>query len=88
MLNSLRLKFATPGVNTITVHLTELINGAEVEVDTFVVDSTNFTGYHSLMDMFGEHHIAGDNLLITVTVSAGGPYVITGQYQYAMVYTG
>ena len=88
MLNSLRLKFATPGANTITVHLTELINGAEVEIDTFVVDSSNFGTYFSLMDMFGEHHLAGDNLLVTVTVSAGGPYAILGQYQYAMVYTG
>jgi len=89
MLNSLRLKFADPGVGpTITVHLTELINGAEVEVDTFEVDTTNCDTYFSLMDMFGVNSLAGDNILITVTASAGGPYAILGQYQYAMVYTG
>jgi hypothetical protein len=87
MVNNLRLKFVDPGANTITVRLYELINDASVEVDSFAVDTTNYTTYYSLMDMFGVNCLTGDNLKVTIRVSAGGPYACTGQYQYALART-
>ncbi|MBA7599350.1 hypothetical protein ES703_06382 [subsurface metagenome] len=79
----LRLKCADPGANTVTVRLYELVNDVLTEVDSFDIDSANFTTYHSLMDMFGLPHLAGDELQVTVRASAGGPYAITGQYSHA-----
>lgn len=84
MINSLRLKFADPGVNTITVRLYELINDVSTVVQTFSVTTANFGTYFSLMDMFGLAHLAGDDLQVTVQVDGGGPYAVTGQYQYAI----
>lgn len=83
IVRSLRLKFADPGANTITVRLYELVNDVATVVDTFVVDTTIFATYHSLMDMFGLPHLAGDNLRVTVQASAGGPYQVLGQYSHA-----
>jgi hypothetical protein len=78
----LRLKCADPGVNTVTVRLYELINGASTEVDSFAITTVNFATYFSLMDMFGVDHLVGDNLKVTVRASAGGPYAVTGSYVY------
>lgn len=86
MLNSVRLKFANPGANTITVRLYEWVNNVETQVDSFSITSANWGTYHSLMDMFGEHHLAGDYIRITAQVSGGGPYALIGQYQYAAAY--
>ena len=83
IVRSLRLKCADPGANTVTVRLYELANDVLTEVDSFDIDSTNFATYHSLMDMFGLPHLAGDELQVTVKASAGGPYAITGQYSHA-----
>jgi hypothetical protein len=80
--DKLRLKSDDPGANTVTVRLYELVNGASVEVDSFAITTVNYGTYFSLMDMFGEHHLAGDNLKVTVRASAGGPYAITGSYAY------
>jgi len=83
IVRSLRLKCADPGVNTVTVRLYELVNDVLTEVDSFDIDSSNFGTYHSLMDMFGLPHLAGDELQVTVRASAGGPYAVTGQYSHA-----
>ncbi|GAJ03659.1 unnamed protein product, partial [marine sediment metagenome] len=83
IVRSLRLKCADPGANTVTVRLYELVNDVLTVVDSFVIDTTNFGTYHSLMDMFGLPHLAGDNLKVTVQASAGGPYAVTGQYSHA-----
>jgi hypothetical protein len=79
----LRLKFADPSTETVTVRLYELINDVLTVVDTFTVDNTNFGTYFSLMDMFGVPHLAGDNLKVTVQVSGGAGVAVTGQYSYA-----
>ncbi|MDO8636679.1 MAG: hypothetical protein Q7R34_10715, partial [Dehalococcoidia bacterium] len=80
---SLRLKCADPGVNTVTVRLYSLVNAVSTVVATFAITGTNFGSYHSLMDMFGVPHLAGDNLKITVQATAAGPFAVTGQYSYA-----
>ncbi len=91
-LNSLRLKFADPGAQTITVTLYELINDAATAVDTFEVDGGgagvgNWETYHSLMEMFGVPHISGNDIRIAAVASDAGPYACTGQYQYALART-
>jgi len=83
IVRSLRLKCVDPEANTVTVRLYELVNDVLTVVDSFVIDNSNFGTYHSLMDMFGLPHLAGDNLKVTVQASAGGPYAVTGQYSYA-----
>ena len=80
---SLRLKCANPGVNTVTVRLYELVNDVFTQVDSFDIAAANFATYHSLMDMFGLPHLAGDRLQVTVQASAGGPYTVTAQYTLA-----
>jgi len=82
IVRSLRLKCADPGANTVTVRLYELVNDGLTEVDSFDIDAANFGTYHSLMDMFGLPHLAGDELKVTVRASAGGPYAVTGQYSH------
>lgn len=87
--NSLRLKAADPSSDVITVYLYELVNDVLTAVDTFVINSGNFASYHSLVDMFGLDHLAGDNLKVTVKTTTGtGHIAITGQYQHSKVYTG
>lgn len=83
IVRSLRLKSADPGANNITVRLRELINDVSIIVDTFTITTANFGTYHSLMDMFGVPHLAGDDIQVTVQASAAGPYAITGQYSHA-----
>lgn len=83
ILRNLRVKSPDPGAgNTITVTLYELINSAEVAVDTFVISQANFTTYFSLMDMFGLPHIAGDSIRVSLTGLLAGPIVVTGQYSH------
>lgn len=84
IINSLRIKAADPGANTITVRLYELINDVSTVVQTFDITTANYGNYFSLMDMFGLPHLAGDDIQVTVRCNAGGPYTITGQYQYAI----
>jgi len=79
----LRLKCVDPGVNQVLVRLYELINNVLTNVDTWIIDNTNFGTYFSLMDMFGVPYLAGDQLQITVQASGGGPYAVTGQYSFA-----
>jgi len=88
MVNSLRIKVANPGAQTVTFSLCEVVNDvAETVVDTFAVDSSNYTLYHSLADMFSLSQWAGDDLKITAVASDAGPYAVTGQYQYALART-
>ena len=82
IIRSLRLKCADPGANTVTVRLYKLVNDVSVEVDSFAITTDNFGTNFSLMDMFGVPHLAGDDIQITVRASAGGPYVVTGQYSH------
>jgi len=82
IVRSLRLKCANPGANTVTVRLYELVNDGLTEVESFDIDATNFADYHSMMDMFGLPHLAGDELQVTVRASAGGPYAVTGQMSH------
>ena len=83
LVRHLRLKCADPGANTVTVRLYELVNDVLTAVDTFAITTANFGTFWSLMDMFGIPHLAGDRLQVTVQASAGGPYVVTGQYSLA-----
>ncbi len=82
VVRNLRLKAVDPGANTITVRLYELINDVSIEVDSFEITTDNFGSYHTLMDMFGVPYLAGDDIQVTVRVSAGGPYAMTGQYSH------
>lgn len=82
IVRSLRLKSADPNPNTVIVRLKELVNDGLVTVDSFDITNANFATYHSLMDMFGLPHLAGDELQVTVQVSAGGDIAVTGQYSY------
>lgn len=88
MVNNLRLKAVDPGANTITVRLYELINDVSTVVQTFAITTANYGTYFSLMDMFGLAHLAGDDIQVTVQCDAGGPYAVTGQYQYAIAKNG
>ena len=82
IVRSLRLKAADPSTETITVRLYELINDVLTVIDTFDIDTANFGTYHSLMDMFGIPHLAGDSLKVTVQVSGGAGVAVTGQYSH------
>jgi len=84
--NNVRLKFADPGANTVTVKLYELINDVSTEVDSFTVTTDNYSSYYGLVDMFGTSHLAGDNLKISAVMDAG-TCVVTGQYSYEKSYT-
>lgn len=92
MVNNLRFKSDDPGANTVTVRLYELINGGAVLVDSFDITGGgagvgNWETYHSLMDMFGVANISGDDIGVTIEVSAGANVACTGQYQYALART-
>jgi len=80
---SLRLKAADPSTETMTVRLYELINDVLTVVDTCPIDAANWGTYHSLMDMFGIPHLAGDNLKVTVQMSGGAGVAVTGQYSHS-----
>ena len=84
--NSLRLKFADPGANTVTVNLSELINDVLTVVDSFTVTTANYGTYFSLMDMFGTMHLSGDNLKVSCVMDAG-TVAVTGQYSYEKAYS-
>jgi hypothetical protein len=84
--NSLRLKFADPGANTVTVNLSELINDVLTVVDSFTVTTANYGTYFSLMDMFGTMHLAGDSLKVSCVMDAGTA-AVTGQYSYEKAYS-
>ena len=84
IVRSLRLKSADPGANTVTVRLYGLVNDGLILVDSFAITTANFGTYYSLMDMFGLPYLAGDRLQVTVQASAGGPYVVTGQYSHGL----
>jgi len=83
IVRNLRLKLANPAAETCTVRLYELVNDALIVVDTFLIDTDNFGTAHSLMDMFGLSHLAGDNLKVTVRMSGGADVAITGQISWA-----
>jgi len=84
IIRDMRLKLASdPGANTVTISLETLINDVPTVVDTFVIDTANWGTYHTLMDMFGVPHIAGDDIHIFATYSVAGPITLTGQYSYA-----
>ncbi len=85
IVRSLRLKCANPNPDTVRVALYELVNGALILVDFFDITAANFADYHSLMDMFGLPHLAGDQLQVSVRViTVGpGPYAVTGEYSWA-----
>lgn len=84
----LRLKCADPGANIIIVRLYELINNVLTNVDSYPITGSldpvesTFGTYFSMTTMFGKTNIFGDNIKITVQASAGGPYAVTGQYDY------
>lgn len=84
--NSLRLKFADPGANTVTVNLSELINDVLTVVDSFTVTTANYSTYYSLMDMFGVTHLSGDNLKVSCVIDAN-TCAVTGQYSYEKAYS-
>lgn len=79
----LRLKCVDPVAETVTVRLYELVNDVLTLVDSFVINTTNYLTYYSLMDMFGIPYLAGDQLQVTVIASAVGPYAVTGNYSWA-----
>jgi hypothetical protein len=81
MVDDLVLNFANPAPDTINVNLYKLVNGVLTQTDTFSVAAG---GFQSLMDMFGQDHLAGDDIEITaIQVGvAGGPYAVTGSYAY------
>ena len=83
IIRDLRVKLdADPGANTVTISLETLINSLPVVVDTFAIDTANWGTYHSLMDMFGVPHIAGDDVHIFATYSVAGPITLKGQYSH------
>ena len=83
IIRDLRVKLdADPGANTVTISLETLINSLPVVVDTFAIDTANWGSYHSLMDMFGVPHIAGDDVHIYATYSVAGPITLKGQYSH------
>ena len=83
IVRNLRLKLADPLLETCTVSLYELVNDILTTVDTFTIDATNWTTHHSLPDMWGLMHLAGDNLKVTVRMSGGADVAITGQISWA-----
>lgn len=83
VMRNMRLKCADPGANTVTIRLYMLVNNILTQVDSFDINAANFATYHSLMDMFGLPDLIGDRIQVTVRASAGGPYVVTGQYTWA-----
>lgn len=84
IIRDMRLKLAAdPGANTVTISLETLINDVATVVDTYDIDTDNWGTSHSLMDMFGVPHIAGDDIHIFATYSVAGPITLTGQYSHA-----
>lgn len=83
VLRSLVLKAADPGVATVTVRLSKLVNDVETVTDEFVIDSTNYDLYFELMDMFSDAQIYGD-LVKIVCYASVGTIGVTGQYSYGV----
>jgi len=83
IIESMRIKAANPGAETVTIKLYELVAGVLVNTDSFAIDATNFATNHSLMDMFGLASLSGDQIKVTVQMSGGAAVAITGQYSYA-----
>lgn len=83
ILRSLRLVSVDPGANTIHVRLYELINAVLTNVVTYDITTLNYDAEASLMDMFGQPSLAGDNIKVTVQTTAG-TYAITGSYSYGL----
>jgi hypothetical protein len=80
-IDKLRIKSVDPtGAETVTVKLYELINSTLVLVSSWVIDTSNYTTFFSLMDMFGVDQLSGDDLEVTVLYSAAGPKAVTGSY--------
>ena len=81
VVRSLTLKSVNPGIDKVIVRLRKLVNDISTVVATFNIDSTNYTTYFNLMDMFGESPIAGDDLHVTIQTDAN-TYAVTGQYSF------
>ena len=81
MVDDLVLNFANPAPDSIDVNLYKLVDGVLTLVDTFNVAAG---GFQSLTDLFGQAHLAGDDIEITAIQvgMAGGPYAVTGSYAY------
>lgn len=83
IVRDLILKSADPGANSVTVKLYKLVNDVQTAIVSFPITTATFANYFCLMDMFGVPHLAGDNIKVTVTANAVGPYAVTGQYSHA-----
>jgi hypothetical protein len=82
MVDDLVLNFEDPDPDTIDVRLYKLDNGTLQCIKTVSVATPG--GYYTLADLFGQDHLAGDQIKITVEVHVGGsgPYDVTGSYAY------
>ena len=63
------------------------MNSLEEMVDSFNITTANFANFFDLPDMFGVDQLAGQKLRIGVIASAGGPYAVTGQVNWAQTLT-
>lgn len=70
-----------PGVNIVFVKLWKLVNDTLTVVDTFEIDTTCWTTYFSIADMFARDQVASDGMRISI-VSDAGAYTANGQYSW------
>jgi ElaB/YqjD/DUF883 family membrane-anchored ribosome-binding protein len=88
MVDDLVLNFEDPDPDTMDARLYKLDNGALSCIKTVSVATPG--GYCTLANLFGQAHLAGDQIEITVEVHDGGsgPYAVTGSYAYRSAYNG
>lgn len=86
-LRSVVFKLTNPGVETLEVELIAMLNGAEVKVDSVVIEDDPF-GYHwenyyTLVDVCGVWESFSDKIVLRARTS-GGNVTVEGQYSWAV----
>ena len=82
ILKDIDLKSDNPGVDAITIKLYKNINGVLTQVDSTVIDSTNFSDTQSIMDTFARDDVVSAHIKVTAQTSANN-YNVIGSASYS-----
>lgn len=82
-LNNLVIKSADPGTYAVNVKLYELVNDVLTETKLYPIQTNAYQTYFDLPTLYGLQQVSGSQLKVTIQATGGGPFAVTGQYQYA-----